>query len=99
MGKNNSGFLTAITALFSRLFLFLYWIGRPGTVDSIFGSVIWPCLGFFFLPFTTLMYILLYAPGVGLSAFDWVLLILAALIDLGTIGLAGFANRDKLPKS
>lgn len=97
MRKNNSGFLTALTAMFSRLFLILYWIGRPGTMDSIFGSIIWPCLGFFFLPFTTLMYVLLYTPGVGLTGLDWLWLILAVLLDLGTIGGAAAANRDKLP--
>ena len=36
------------------------------------GSWFWPILGIIFLPFTTLMYVLLWTPVNGVGGFDWV---------------------------
>ena len=51
--------------LFPRLGLFIIWIVRPVLVDAAFNTFIWPLLGIIFLPFATLIYVLLYTPGVG----------------------------------
>ena len=67
--------------LFPRLALFMLWVARPGQVDAAFGSWIWPFLGIIFLPFTTLMYVILYRPG-GLVGFDWFWIGLAVFFDL-----------------
>ena len=94
---NNSGCLTAITASFSRWFLIFFWIARPGMMNFAFNTFIIPCLGFLFLPFTTLMYVLL-VQGVGrLQGLDYLWLLLAALIDVASIGAAGAANRNRIP--
>ena len=49
--------------------------GRPAMFSTAFGgSWLWPLLGIIFLPFTTLMYIvLLLVAGIGLTGWDWVL--------------------------
>jgi hypothetical protein len=94
---NNSGCLTAVTAGFSRMFLIFFWIARPGMMNLAFSSFIIPCLGFLFLPFTTLMYVLL-VQGVGrLDGLDYLWLFLAALIDVASIGAAGASNRNRIP--
>jgi hypothetical protein len=98
MKLNNSGCLTGFVAGLSRIFLVMAWIARPGTFDAVFGSWIVPCLGFFFLPFTTLIYIILYTPGVALSGLDWLWLILAVVLDVGSVGFAVNANRDQIPQ-
>jgi hypothetical protein len=50
-----------------------------------------------FLPLTTLMYVVLIQ-GVGsIQGLDWLWLIIAVILDLATIGVAGFANRNRLP--
>jgi uncharacterized membrane protein len=56
----------------------------------------WPLLGIIFLPFATLIYLLLYTPGRGLSGWDWFWVVLAALLDIGHWG-ASATQRNQLP--
>ena len=97
MRSNNSGCLTALVASFSRIMLLMIWIARPAQMNAAFDTFILPCLGFLFLPFTTLMYVWL-VQGVGtIQGLDWLWLILAAVIDLASIAGAGAANRNRIP--
>jgi hypothetical protein len=80
------GCLFAIFAgLFPRLALFIIWIARPRLVDAAFDTWIFPLLGIVFLPFGTLMYVLLYTPGVGLTGWEWFWVVFAALLDVAHI--------------
>ena len=98
MRQNSSGCLTAAVAGFARIFILIAWIGRPVLFNAAFGSFIIPCLGFMFLPFTTLMYLIL-VQGVGrIDGIDWLWMILAVLIDLASIGAAAVANRNQIPQ-
>lgn len=92
------GCLFAIFAgMFPRFGVLFIWLARPVLFSAAFGgSWLWPLLGLFFLPFTTLMYVLMWSPG-GLVGFDWVWLILAIALDLGQLGGVGYANRDRVP--
>jgi hypothetical protein len=84
------GCLFAIMAgLFPRLILLVYWVVRPERVDAIFTSFIWPLLGLIFLPLATLMYVLLWVPGRGVTSWDWGWVALAALLDIGHLGASG----------
>ncbi len=95
--NNNSGCVTAAVAGTSRLFLIFFWIARPLMMNLTFKTFIWPCLGFLFLPFTTLMYVLL-SQGVGrISGIDYLWLILAVVLDLSSIAAAGATNRNRIP--
>ena len=97
MRSNNTGCLAALLPGFSRIMLLMYWISRPLAMDAAFNTFILPCLGFMFLPFTTLMYVWLI-PGVGgIQGLDWLWLILAVLLDLSSVAGAAAANRDRLP--
>jgi hypothetical protein len=69
--------------IFPRLGLFIIWIARPGLVNAAFDTWIFPLLGIIFLPFATLIYVILYTPGVGLSGWDWFWVVLAGLLDVG----------------
>lgn len=81
--------------LFPRLGVLLIWLARPALFTAAFGgSAILPALGLVFLPFTTLLYVLLWTPA-GLPALSWLWLILAVLIDVGGWGSTGYANRDR----
>ena len=75
----------AMAAFFPRIALFLIWLARPAFVGAAFDTFVIPLLGFIFLPFTTLMYVILYTPGVGVTGADFLWLGLAVLIDLGNI--------------
>ena len=95
--NNNSGCLTAVVSSFSRIMLLFAWLARPAMMDAAFGSFIIPCFGFLFLPFTTLMYVLLIQ-GVGaIEGLDWLWLFLAVILDLASIGAAGATNRNRIP--
>jgi hypothetical protein len=66
------GCLFALMAgVFPRLALFILWVARPERVDAAFDTFLLPLLGIIFLPFATLMYVLLYTPGCGLTGWDW----------------------------
>lgn len=83
---------------FPRLATLFIWLARPAYFTAaVGGSWFWPLLGIIFLPFTTLMYILLWTPGVGLIGFDWFWIVLAVLLDLGHYGSVGYANRNRMP--
>src|SRR3954465_8905797 len=63
--------------LFPRLALLIVWIARPALVAAAFNTFLLPLLGFIFLPFATLIYVIVYTPTVGLTGFDWFWVILA----------------------
>ena len=49
--------------IFPRFALIIVWIARPKMVDAAFDTWIWPLLGFLFLPFATLIYVILWQAG------------------------------------
>ena len=95
--KEGLGCLFAIFAgLFPRLAVLLIWLARPILFTAAFDRFfLWPILGIIFLPFTTLMYMLLWTPGIGLIRLDWFWLILSVLIDSSGWASTGYANRDR----
>jgi hypothetical protein len=91
------GCLFALFAgIFPRLGLFIIWVARPVMVDAAFGSWIAPLLGIIFLPFATLIYVILYTPGVGLTGWEWFWVVVAGLFDIGH-WLASATQRRQIP--
>ena len=89
------GCLFAIFAgIFPRLALFIVWIARPRLVDAAFDTWIWPLLGIIFLPFATLMYVILYTPGVGLTGWEWFWVVVAGMFDLGHWAMTASQRRS-----
>jgi hypothetical protein len=75
--------LALFGAFFPRVAFLFFWIARPVLVSDAFGSSwLLPILGVVFLPFTTLVYVLLYHPGIGVVGLGWFWVGLAFLIDL-----------------
>jgi hypothetical protein len=76
------GCLLALAASVApRIILVLAWIfGRRWDVVWQ-GSWLAPLLGIIFLPYTTIMYLLVWSPA-GLSGFDWVWLGLGVMLDI-----------------
>ena len=69
-------------ALFA-LWLFSDMLSRP------FESWLVPFLGFFLLPWTTLAYVLMWASSNGVLGFEWFIVALAFLVDLGAFAGGG----------
>jgi hypothetical protein len=76
------GCLLAIAAgLAPRLVLIIMWIVGP-RITNAFESVIWPLLGLIFLPYTTIMYVLVWNSVTGVSGWDWLWIALGVWMDL-----------------
>ena len=87
---------TTLLLLGPRAAILIWWLISPLRFNLAFGaSFIWPLLGFIFLPWTTLMYVIV-AP-LGVVGFDWLWLGLALLVDLGSYGGGAFGNRRRIP--
>jgi hypothetical protein len=88
-------FFTTLVLLGPRAAILIWWLVQPVRWQAAFDTWIWPLLGFIFVPWTTLMYVLV-APG-GVLGFDWVWIALAVLADIGTYVGGGYGNRDRIP--
>ncbi|MGV1004288.1 MAG: hypothetical protein ACOYEV_05865 [Candidatus Nanopelagicales bacterium] len=75
-----------------RLTLFLIALfNRPIISNAFDGSWITPIIGFFLLPYTTLVYVLIDNWKGSVDGFYWFFVVLAFLTDLGSYG--GTYNR------
>ena len=63
-------------------------------LDRAFACWLVPLLGFFLLPWTTLAYAVMWSSSREVSGFEWFLVVLAFLIDLGAWG-GGSRARQK----
>ena len=87
-----------LAGLFPRLADLLLWLARPTQFMAPFnGMYLWPILGIIFLPFTTLMYVFMWTPGVGLNGWDWLWLGLAVVLDISHFGTTAWSNRNQVP--
>ena len=91
-------FITALVMLGPRLVVLIWWFIRPAYYLFAFNnSWLWPILGVIFLPWTTLMYLLVFGVN-GIVGFDWVWLGLAFLADLASYGGGAYGNRDRFSR-
>jgi len=63
-----------------RAAAFVWWLADPTRWSLTFDTWVMPALGIIFLPWLTLAYVLV-APG-GINGFDWVVLLLAFVVDI-----------------
>ena len=90
----------SLLLLGSCIFGAFWWIFQPGRWQLAFGNWaggaiwwIWPILGIVFLPWTTIMYVLV-SPG-GMNGFDWVWVGLMFVADILSYG--GGYGRKQIP--
>ncbi len=88
-------FFTTLVLFGPRLAIVIWWLIQPMRWQAAFATFIWPFLGFLFLPWTTLMYVIV-APG-GVTGFDWFWLILMLIADIGSYAGGGYGNRNRIP--
>lgn len=84
---------------FPRVALALVWLfGPEAYLTRPFPGVVWPILGFLFLPTTTLAFAFAshsLASVDGLTPFGWLLVIVALALDLGLMSGGGRAMRSR----
>jgi len=76
-----------------RFALAIWWLFQTKYVSAAFNNLIWPLLGIIFLPWTTLMWVIVY-PG-GISLVNWIFLGIAFLIDMGTYFGGGKSGKER----
>lgn len=85
----------ALVVLGPRFAGILWWLARPTQWSAAFnGMIIWPILGLIFVPWMTLMFILV-APG-GINGFDWVWLGLGLFADIASYSGSAY-KRNEIP--
>jgi hypothetical protein len=78
--------LVALLALISpRLALVALWL-FGSLLSRAFDSWLVPLIGFFLLPWTTLAYAVMWSSAHRVNGFEWLLVIVAFLFDIGAWG-------------
>ena len=85
-----------LAASFPRLALLFVWLFTP-LIHRAFDTFLVPLIGIVFLPFTTLMYVFAYIPGIGLTGWGWVWVFLGVLLDMAAYGSSVATNRERVP--
>lgn len=76
-------FVLLFSALGPRVAIIAMWL-FGSRVDHAFGSALWPLLGLLVAPWTTLMYLLVWSPGSGVSGGEWILVAIGVAADIAT---------------
>ncbi len=87
--------LAAATA--PRLVLLFVWLFTPLVTRAFQSMFVIPLLGIIFLPFTTLMYVLVWSPVVGVTGWGWFFVIVGVLLDIGSYSGSAYSNRGRIP--
>ena len=88
-------FFLTLLLLGPRAILLIWWIVNPVMWAAAFSTFIWPLLGFLFLPWTTLMYVLV--AGGGISGGDWLWMALALVADIASYAGGAVGGRGRVP--
>ena len=78
-----------------RVVLIFMWIVGP-RVNAAFNNFVVPLLGLIFLPYTTIMYVLVWNIATGVSGWDWMWIGLGFMLDIMKWAQIA-ANRKQVP--
>jgi hypothetical protein len=73
--------------------ILIWWLFWPARWELAFDSFIVPFIGWLFLPFTTMVYVLV-APG-GVEGFDYLWLTISVFLDIASYGGGGAYQRGR----
>jgi hypothetical protein len=86
---------TTLVLLGPRIAALIWWLIQPLRWQAAFTSWIWAILGIIFVPWTTLMYVIV-SPG-GIVGLDWLWLGLSLVADIASYGGGAYGNRNRIP--
>ena len=75
-------FLAFAIAFAPRVGLILAWVFSPRWDVVWGGNWFWPLLGIIFAPYTTVMFLLSWSPGLGIYGWDWMWIVLGVMLDV-----------------
>ena len=85
-------FLLLFAAFGPRFAIIAMWLFGD-RVDLAFDSWLWPLLGLFLAPWTTLMYLLVWSPIGGVSGGEWIIVGLGVALDVATYAARPYQSR------
>lgn len=74
-------FLLLFAAFGPRFAIIAMWLFGD-RVDLAFDSWLWPLLGLFLAPWTTLMYLLMWSRPDGVTGAEWIIVAFGVVLDL-----------------
>ena len=88
--------LTSLIFIGPRFAILVWWLIAPVYVGTGFNDRwLLTLLAWAFIPWTVLMYLIVY-PG-GIVGFDWVIIILGILADIASYSGGFWGNREQVP--
>jgi len=87
---------TILVVLGPRFAGAIWWLVQPARWQLVFQNWLWPLLGIIFLPWTTLMYVIV-APGGINGLWEWLFIGLAVIADIASYTGGGYGNRRRIP--
>jgi hypothetical protein len=88
---------TSLFFIGPRAGIVVWWVLQPLRWQAAFNTFVWPLLGFLFLPWTTLAYVVI-APG-GIRGPEWLVLVLALVVDVAGYAGGGYGNRGHVSRT
>ena len=85
--------LVGLLALFTPRLAIILVVIFSDYIGRAYETTLWPLLGFFFMPMTTLAYAWAVNGHGSVTGLGLVVVVLAVLLDLGLIGSAGTSKR------
>jgi hypothetical protein len=85
--------LAVLAFLGPRAAIIVWWLFRPFYFSDVFSTIFWPLVGIVFLPWLTLMY-LIVAPG-GIVGLDWLFLGIGLFLDILSYGGSAYGNKNR----
>ena len=89
-------FLSVLLFLGPRAAIVVWYFVERVQFEAAISSFIIGCLGFVFLPWTMLGYLVAYNVVTGVSGFGWVIVGLGLLADIATYTGSGYGNRNRI---
>lgn len=87
--------LLALLALLTPRLVIVLLVIFSDYIGNAYQTILWPLLGFFFLPMTTLAYAFAINSNGSVDGIYLVLVVLAVLFDLGSLGGGGSSVRTR----
>jgi hypothetical protein len=87
--------LVLLGSAFPRIALFLTWIFTSRVDIAFDGGFLLPLAGLVFMPYTTLFYVIAYAPIDGVSTFGWIFVAFGIVLDLASLAGGGREGRRR----
>jgi hypothetical protein len=74
-----------------------WWLFDQSRWNLVYDTFIIPFAGFLLLPWTTLMYTIVWQVGVGVDGWNWLWVGLALVCDIASYSGSAYGNRDRIP--